>query len=56
MLTTFATPVSANGRKDLAAARHLALYERIGYLVYARRVEDGYARVYPRKTLDGAAT
>ena len=32
-----------------------ALYARIGYSEYCRRVEDGYSRVFMRKPLSGAA-
>ena len=32
-----------------------ALYARIGYSEYDRRVEDGYGRVFMRKPLSGAA-
>lgn len=32
-----------------------ALYARIGYSEYDRRVEDGYSRVFMRKPLSGAA-
>ena len=31
-----------------------ALYHRIGYREYDRRIEDGYARVYMRKMLMGS--
>ena len=32
-------------------ASNIALYERIGYVDYAHRVESGFARVYMRKQL-----
>jgi ribosomal protein S18 acetylase RimI-like enzyme len=37
-----------------AMADNIALYPRLGYRETDRRVEDGYRRVYFRKTLDSA--
>ncbi len=37
-------------------ASNIALYERAGYVEYARRVESGLARIYMRKQLRRADT
>ena len=37
-----------------AMAENIELYPRLGYIETGRRLEDGYRRVYFRKTLDSA--
>ena len=37
-----------------AMAENIELYPRLGYVETGRRLEDGYRRVYFRKTLDSA--